>query len=309
MAYKIAAEKKAEVPVDEKEAWKQLCAEKKAELWEEAFKKRRLHALYEKNKAKRIEQQLRKYRQEKEETEKMFKEVMDEVWWNVPEYMKIDDYYMDKYAEDDKGSDWKYKYYWWCSRLNFMRTNEFKNIGQPVRIARRKGLSEMLSNLGRIQDQAYLYLKPHIDEIDVKTFKLSWKQFFTKKPMWSASWKMLELANASSISQNQLFSVASAMLRDRYICSEVYMGRVSYLVGDIIITQGWNILRPCLENNLPWLTVDTVEQLHEDRKRWLKKELDEMPVYILWDTYLIKVKPNEWETEYYLVPTSKNFRW
>jgi hypothetical protein len=49
---------------------------------------------------------------------------------------------------------------------------------------------------------------------------------------------MLELVNASSISQNQLFSVASAMLRDRYICSEVYMGRVSYLVGDIIITQG-----------------------------------------------------------------------
>jgi hypothetical protein len=99
------------------------------------------------------------------------------------------------------------------------------------------------------------------------------------------------------------------MLRDRYICSEVYMGRVSYLVGDIIITQGWNILRPCLENNLPWLTVDTVEQLHEDRKKWLKKELDEMPVYILWDTYLIKMKPNEWETEYYLVPTSKNFSW
>ena len=68
-----------------------------------------------------------------------------------------------------------------------MRTNEFKNIEQPVRIARRKGFSEMLSNLGRIQNQAYLYLKPHIDEIDVKTFKLSWKQFFTKKPMWSAS--------------------------------------------------------------------------------------------------------------------------
>lgn len=68
-----------------------------------------------------------------------------------------------------------------------MRTNKFKNIEQPVRIARRKGLSEMLSNLGRIQDQAYLYLKPHIDEIDVKTFKLAWKQFFTKKPMWNAS--------------------------------------------------------------------------------------------------------------------------
>lgn len=68
-----------------------------------------------------------------------------------------------------------------------MRTNEFKNIEQPVRIAWRKGFSEMLSNLGRIQDQAYLYLKPHIDEIDVKTFKLAWKQFFTKKPMWTAS--------------------------------------------------------------------------------------------------------------------------
>lgn len=105
MAYKIAAEKKEAEPIDEKEAWKKLCAEKKAELSPEAFKKRRLHELYEKSKAKRIEQQLRKYRLEKEETEKMFKEVMDEVWGDAPEYMKIDDYYMDKYVEDDKGSD------------------------------------------------------------------------------------------------------------------------------------------------------------------------------------------------------------
>ena len=105
MAYKIAAEKKAEIPVDEKEAWKQLCAEKQAELSPEAFKKRKLHELYEKNKEKRIEQQMRRYKQEKEETEKMFMEVMDEVWGDAPEYMKIDDYYMDKYREDDKGSD------------------------------------------------------------------------------------------------------------------------------------------------------------------------------------------------------------
>jgi hypothetical protein len=113
---------------------------------------------------------------------------------------------------------------------------------------------------------------------------------------------MRELCDATNISKNQVCSIASAMLRDKYIASEIYMGRVSFLIGDVIITQAGNVLRPCLENNIPWLTKDTVSSLHDDRMKYLKKKKD-LDIYILWDTYLVKYQPNEFEQRFYLVPT------
>lgn len=83
---------------------------------------------------------------------------------------------------------------------------------------------------------------------------------------------MLPLVHNSDISDNQICCVASALLRDKYIVSELYMGRVSFLLGDVIVTQAGNILRPSLENNIPWLTKDTVETLHKKRMDWLKKK-------------------------------------
>jgi hypothetical protein len=43
-----------------------------------------------------------------------------------------------------------------------------------------------MSNLGTMQNKAYEYIKPHIKEIDLRDFKLSKRQFFTKAPMWVA---------------------------------------------------------------------------------------------------------------------------
>ena len=88
-----------------------------------------------------------------------------------------------------------------------------------------------------MQDKAYEYIKPHLDEISLNDFCLSKKQFFTKAPMWCGSGRMQELLSGTSISNNQICTVASALLRDKYIASELYMGRVSFLVGDVIITQ------------------------------------------------------------------------
>ncbi len=102
---------------------------------------------------------------------------------------------------------------------------------------------------------------------------------------------------------NQVCSVASAMLRDKYIISEVYLGRVSFLVGDVIISQAGNVLRPCLENNIPWLTKDTVDELHKKRMDWLKKKTDDLKIYILRDTYLVKYQLNEREKMFYIIPT------
>ena len=72
-----------------------------------------------------------------------------------------------------------------------------------------------------MQNKAYEYIKPYIDELNIKDFKLSKKQFFTKAPMWAMSKKMLELTSAADISNNQICTVASALLRDKYIKSEL----------------------------------------------------------------------------------------
>lgn len=303
------AEKREKTPEEEKAEWKELCEQKKAELSPEEFKKWKYKTLYEKNKEERIAKQTALYNNKKAEQEEMYREVMDEVRWDVPEYLDIDKYYLAKFDADDRDSENRHKFYWWCSRLLYMKTNKLKAITQPVRIVSRTSFSNLFSRLWAMQQRAYEYMLPYYDEIDIKDFKLAKKQFFTKRPMWAAKWKIVDLVNATDISQNQIYSVTSAVLRDRYIQSELYLGRANYLVGDIIISQAGHLLRPSLKNNLPWLTEATVDELHEKRMKWLKREIDDLPVYILWDTYLIKMKPNERETYYYLVPTSKNFRW
>lgn len=307
--YKLLEEKKEKTPEEEKAEWKALCKQKKAELSPEEFKKWKYKALYEKNKEYRIAKQKALRDNKKIEREEMFKEVMDEVWGNAPEYLDIDKYYLDKFDADDRDGSWRYMFYRRCSRLNKEKITKFKPITQPVKIVHREWFSNFFSKLWAMQQRAYEYMLPYYDEINIEDFKLAKRQYFTKKPMWTAKWKIVDLVAATDISQNQIYSVTSAVLRGKYIQSELFMGRVSYLVGDIIITQAGNILRPSLKNNLPWLTEDTVDELHEKRIQWLKREIDDLPVYTLWDTYLIKIKPNERETYYYLVPTSKSFSW
>ena len=307
--YKLLEEKKEKTPEEEKAEWKALCKQKKAELGPEEFKKWKYKTLYEKNREYRIAKQKALHDNKKIEQEEMFREVMDEVWGNAPEYLDIDKYYLDKFDADDRDSSGRFMFYRRCSRLNKEKITKFKPITQPVKIVHREWFGNFFSRLWAMQQRAYEYMLPYYGEINIEDFKLAKRQYFTKKPMWTAKWKIVDLVAATDISQNQIYSVTSAVLRDKYIQSELFMGRVSYLVGDIIITQAGNILRPSLKNNLPWLTEDTVDELHEKRIQRLKKEVDDLPVYTLWDTYLIKIKPNERETYYYLVPTSKNFSW
>lgn len=176
-------------------------------------------------------------------------------------------------------------------------------LKEPIRVTFRDGFGEMLWRAKREQNKAYDYILPHLDEIALREFKLSHKQFLTKNPMWSTSGKMRELLEATNISQNQICSVASALLRGKLIACELYMWRVWYLVGDVIITQAGNVFRPCLENNIPWLTKDTVEELHQKRLDWFKRKTDDLEIYIIWDSYFTRMQINEREKYFYLIPT------
>ena len=299
---RILSSTKTDEKEDEKKKWKELCKKKKEELSEEEFNKWRQKERYKRNKKRIIERELDRYHKNKAEEEAMLEEIYKNVYDPIP-YITPDEMYAEKYKKDDQDSWGKYRFYWRASRLNWTKPSKIPKYTAPIRICKRKNIKNLFSLLGDMQDRAYEYIKPHLDEISLSDFWLSKKQFFTKAPMWYSSERMQEILSGTDISNNQICTVASALLRDKYIASELYMGRVSFLVGDVIITQNWNIFRPVLDNNIPRLTKDTVEELHQKRMDWLKKETDDLQIYALWDCYFLTEQPNERETLFYIVPT------
>ena len=286
-----------------KQEWKKLCEQKKEELWEDEYKKRYWKQRYKDNREYHIQKEINRQREKKKEEDAMIEEIYKNVYDIIPEPIDIDKFYADKYDKDDRDGNNKYKFYRRCSRIIFMKTCKMKNYTRPIKIYNRWRLNLMFSALWKAQDRAYEYIKPHIEKLNIKDFKIPKEQFFTKSPMRTSSELMQKLISSTDIPNNQIYSVASALLRDKYIQTELYMGRLSFLVGDIIITQNGNILRPILENNIPWLTKDTVEELHQKRIDWLKRKTDDLKVYALWDCYFLKIQPNEWETLFYFTPT------
>ena len=269
----------------------------------EEFSKWRQKEWYQRNKERRIEKQLDSYYRNKVEEEALIEEIYESVYKELPEPIDYNKFYYDKYDKDDRDWNKKHKFYRRCSRLNFLKVSSLPKYTCPIKVYNGGSLNLMFSRLWTMQDRAYEYIKPYIDELTIKDLSLAKRQFFTKSPMRCASERLQKLLAATDIANNQICTVASALLRDKYMHTELYMGRVGFLVGDIIITQNGNILRPILENNIPWLTKDTVEELHQKRIDWLKRKTDDLKVYALWDCYFLKIQPNEWETLFYFTPT------
>ena len=283
---------------EEVKTWAEMRKEAKENMSSEEYMK----WLQKESYKRRKEKIAKKYQENKLEKEAYIEEIYKEIYDTIPDPPNYDKIYAEKFDKDDRDSWGKYRYYWRCSRLNYIKVSTLSKIKYPIKVYDRN-FAHLTSNLNRMQDRAYEYLKPYIKGLDIKDFKLSKKQFFTKAPMRNTWEKMRWIINATDISNNQLCSVASAMLRNKYIVTELYLWRVGFLVGDVIITQNWNVIRPLLENNIPWLTVDTVEELHQKRIDYLKKKTDDLEIYALWDCYLIKVQPNERETYFYITPT------
>lgn len=296
-------ESKEEKEKIEKEEWLELCKEKKKELWEEDFRKWWQKEYYQRNREKCKERELERYYRRKKDEEIMLDEIYKEVYDPIPYPINYNKFYAEKYKDDDTDSAWWFKFYRRASRLNRVHANLCDAITTPIRVYNRWWFGIMFSKLGKMQDRAYEYINPHLSEITIKDMFLAQEQFFTKLPMWITKWKMRELTEATDISKNQVCSVASALLRWKYIRSELYLWRVSFLIWDVIISQSWNIFRPILENNLPRLTKDTVEELHQKRFDWLYRRIDDLPIYVIRDAYLIKIPINEREILYYIVPT------
>lgn len=296
-SYKKIRERKKQK--EEVKTEKELRMEMKEKLSPKEYQQWWSKRYYEKKKDYLAEQ----YQKKKKEKEIELEELREEILNERPSPVDYDEYYMEKYKDDDTDWQWYYRFYWWYGRLKAMIPWRCKKIKQPIRIYDKRGLNTLIANVWKYQEEAYQYLKPYINEISEKDFWIWWQQKFTKSPNRWYSWKMRELVDNTDIPRTHLCNVASAMLRDKYIRTEIYLWRVCFLLWDIIISTSWNVFRPMLWQSIPWLTKDTVEEWHNKRQQWLKKKIDELPVYVLRDAYLMKIQPNERETYFYIVPT------
>lgn len=164
-------------------------------------------------------------------------------------------------------------------------------------------MDKMMDMAINMQNKAYLYLKPHMDEVKGCFYQMSKKQLPYDFPVYMSSGPLRTLAENWPVNKWYIFLVYEWMRRWKYMCSEMYLGKNSFIFWDVIVTQTGHLFRISLNHNLPRLTKDTVEDIHKKRMEWKRDGTKEPPpIYILRDAYLIKVKLKE-EFLYYIVPT------
>lgn len=143
------------------------------------------------------------------------------------------------------------------------------------------------------------------------------RQKVTARPMWSMVWKILELAEESKLPKHQICEITQALQNGTYIPEEIYLWHISRIFWDVIVTSMGHMFKIALENNLKWLTPDTVEEIHQQRLNY-KKEWDKCRIYPLYNSYLIKVPAwkiyeedwikDYWHYFYYVVPMWNKFK-
>lgn len=272
---------------------KQIVKEMKEKLSPEEFKKRYRRQYYD------AEAEKEKYQKKKEEDIKLMMELYDEIY---PDPINRDKYYTKKYRDDDTVSG-AYNFSWRSSkliRISWKRTPKRK---EPFRISNRHAMSLWIDRLYNTQVEAYKYLKPHLEEIRWCKYALAKRQYIYS-PLYYMDEPMRTIIEQAPVPNHRAIYVADWMLRWKFMVSELYLGRDSFIFWDVLVTQTWNTYRIALENNLPWLTKDTVEEIHSLRMDWRKNGGDKAPpIYIVNDAYLIKIKINERENLFYIVPT------
>jgi len=278
--------------------WKELVKKKKSELPLDEFKKWQ-QAEYYKRKFK--EKKLKDYYERRAVDNEVLEEAYEYVYgWD--EILDYDKFYTEKFKDDDVISRW-YNFAWWSSKLMRIQWKYTPKQKEPFRISERRCMHFSTDRLFKMQIQAYEYLKPHLDEIKDCNYILSKKQqiyapsYFIEEPLKT-------IAENGPVNRMRIMNVADWMIRWKFFPSELYLWRDNFIFWDVLVTGTWNVFRIALENNLPWLTKDTVEDIHKKRMDWRKsKSEDKPPIYIANDAYLIKIAVNERENLYYIVPT------
>lgn len=278
---------------EETKTRKQIVKEMKEKLSPEEFKKRYMRQYYDAEKKKK------EYRKKKEDGLRLMLELFDE----IPDPINRDKYYTEKYRDDDTVKR-GYRFAWRSSKLKNINRRTTPRRKQPFRISNRRSMEYSIRLLHDIQCKVYTHLLPHLDEIKDCRYYIHKKQHPYDFPLWHIDEPLKTLAQWLDMNPARVMNVADAMIRWKLIVSELYLWRNSFIFGDVVVTQTGNTYRIALENNLPWLTKDTVEDIHSLRMEWRKhKGKIAPPIYMVNDAYLITIQPNEREKLFYIVPT------
>lgn len=284
---------------EEKKTEKQKRKEMREKLWPVEYKKR-----YDKQ---RYKKQRKLFKQRYEEhrdafNEGMLNEIVDELWPGN-DTTNRDKYYTEKFRDDDVKSNW-YRFAWRSSRLARIKWRDLPKQKTPFRVVKVRWMERGMRDMNEIQNKAYEYLKPHMEEFYDVPLGFQKKQMPYDYPTYMTTKEFETFAKDGPVNPWHIYIVFDAMRRGKYIISETYLWRNSFIFGDVVVTQTGKLFRIALENNLPWLTKDTVEDIHSLRMEWWKHKWKVAPpIYIVNDAYLIKIKPNERETLFYIVPT------
>jgi len=291
--HRILKEKK-----EENKTKRQIVKEMKEKLSPVEFKKWYRRQYYDARAEKK------KYQEKKKVRDEFMAESTDEFYSRIPKPINRDKYYTEKYKNDDTKRT-AYKFAWRSSKIRRLNWNWLPKQTSPFRISNRKGVDRCIKELLNIQWKVYEYLKPHLNEIKKCEISLHRKQQPYDYPTYTIDEPLNSLCEASDINTWRIAYVAEWMIRDKFMVTELYLWRTSFIFWDVLVTQTWNLFRIALENNLPWLTKDTVEDIHSRRmSRWKdKNDKDMPPIYLVQDAYLIKIKINERENLYYIIPT------
>jgi len=278
---------------------KQKRKEMRERLWPVEYKKR-----YDKQRYKK-QRNLFKQRYEEHRdafNEDMLNEIIDELWPGN-NIINRDKYYLEKFRDDDVKSNW-YRFAWRSSRLVRIKWKDLPKQLLPFKVVKVRGMEYWIKNMNEVQNKAYQYLKPHMEEFKDVTLFLQKKQKPYDYPTYATTREFENFVRWGPVNPWHIYLVFDAMRRWKYMASETYLWRNSFIFGDVVVTQTWKLFRIALENNLPWLTKDTVEEIHSLKMDWRKNKWDKMPpIYIVNDAYLIKVHINEREDLFYIVPT------
>lgn len=272
--------------------------EMREKLSKEEYIKRYKKQYYKREKAR----YKKRYKRDRWITEAMLEEICDELWPGN-DTTDWDKYYTKKFKDDDVKRR-AYRYSWRSSRLRRINRSRVPKQKLPFRIANRKQMDQLLRDNIDKQNWAYKYLKPYMGELNDCMLALNRNQLPYDYPVYVADEKHRNVVEKSPENIPSTYLVYDGMRRWKYMVSEMYLWRNSFILGDVVVTQTGNLFRISLENNFPWLTKDTVEEIHEKRMARIKGESDDAPpIYIVNDAYLIKIQPNERETLFYIVPT------
>lgn len=240
------------------------------------------------------------------------KKLLLELYWEDKKEQTIDEYYIEKYRADDVDSDWRYRQMRWATDIWRIAWTDY--IWFPIRIAENINMNKLMPRQLWEQTKAYNHLKwKDLDNVQCWLL-INWKNSLRNPRRWGND-NFISLAeNEEWISRLQIWEMIRR-IQAWVFMPEVWVWYRCFMVWDIIATSMWHMFKIALENNLDWLTKDTIDSIHEQRKYiWhnCNKRVKWFPIACMDNCYLIKIPADkivcdDWNIEhhhynYYIVP-------